>query len=82
MYASGFLMILVTLLWTYPLDPRSSILLGGILLIPGGIDGTTQLIGERESTNVVRVLTGLLLGVGVVLFANGLYFLLLEFLYW
>lgn len=71
MYASGVLTILATLLWGLPLDPQPAVLFGGLLLIPGGIDGTTQLIGNRESTNTLRVITGLLLGIGVVLFITG-----------
>ncbi|WP_425491991.1 DUF2085 domain-containing protein [Haloplanus salinarum] len=71
MYTSGILTMLTYPVWGASLTPALSILLGVVLLIPGGIDGVTQLIGDRESTNSIRVLTGVLLGVGVVLFANG-----------
>lgn len=71
MYASGILAILVAPLWEPSLNPRSAIFLGLVLLIPGGIDGGTQLIGNRESTNLLRILTGLLLGVGIVFFIKG-----------
>lgn len=79
MYASGGLTILMTLLLGLPLDPLPTVLFGALLLIPGGIDGTTQLIGNRESTNTLRVLTGLLLGIGVVLFTTGSIAVLLRF---
>jgi uncharacterized membrane protein len=75
MYASGVLTVLVTLAWGHFLSPESSVLLGGVLLIPGGLDGTTQSILDRESTNGLRVLTGLLLGVGIILFMNGMFLL-------
>ncbi|WP_277541312.1 DUF2085 domain-containing protein [Haloarcula laminariae] len=71
MYTSGFLTILVTLLWELPISPQLTLLFGALLLIPGGIDGLTQLLGNRESTNRLRILTGLLLGIGVVLFSSG-----------
>lgn len=81
MYASGTLAVLAILLLGLPLDPQPAIFLGGILLIPGGVDGTTQLLGDRESTNLLRVITGLLLGVGVVLIVNGGLLFLLQSLY-
>lgn len=81
MYASGILTALITLLWGPTLDPQSSIFLGGILLIPGGLDGVTQLILDRESTNILRILTGILLGVGIVLLMNGGFLFLVEFLF-
>ncbi|MDL0139618.1 DUF2085 domain-containing protein [Halobacterium salinarum] len=72
MYTSGILTVLVTLVWSLPLNPEPSLILGGILLIPGGIDGFTQLLGKRESTNRLRIITGLLLGVGIVLCIMGI----------
>lgn len=42
----------------------SIFLLGIFLLLPLIIDGYTQLKGLRESTNTLRVLTGLLFGLG------------------
>lgn len=39
-----------------------------LIMIPTFIDGYTQLIGLRESNNVLRFFTGLIGGVGIVLF--------------
>lgn len=72
MYLSGILTVLVVFLGNVTINPTPSLVAGAFLLAPGGIDGTTQLIGDRESTNLLRILTGLLLGVGVVFFMNGL----------
>lgn len=71
MYASGGLAILILLTRGFPFKAQSAILFGGLLLIPGGIDGGTQLMGDRESTNTLRVLTGILLGLGLILLLSG-----------
>jgi len=34
---------------------------------PAMVDGTTQLIGERESTNLIRLFTGFIGGLGFML---------------
>jgi uncharacterized membrane protein len=81
MYLSGILTILLVPIWIPFIDSNLAILLGTILLIPGGIDGVTQLIGGRESTNLLRILTGILLGGGIVLLVNGMLTLLVKFLY-
>lgn len=39
-----------------------------VALLPLAVDGTTQLIGWRHSTNLLRVLTGALLGLGAGLY--------------
>jgi len=36
--------------------------------IPAGVDGFTQLIGLRESTNLIRVITGVILGLVIPFF--------------
>lgn len=77
MYFTGVLMILTFPLRGELLSPTLSIILGAGLLLPGGIDGTTQMFGNRESTNLLRVITGLLLGMGIVLFAEGVLFKLI-----
>lgn len=78
MYTSGILTVLVVFVGSITIAPITSMMVGILLLAPGGIDGTTQLIGDRESTNSLRILTGLLLGVGVVLFMDGLVRLLFS----
>jgi uncharacterized membrane protein len=40
-----------------------------VLTVPMFIDGATQLVGLRESTNLLRTITGALVGVGTGLFA-------------
>lgn len=52
-------------------QPEIGYPIGGFLLLPSRIDGTTQLVGDRESTNLLRILTGTLLGIGVVIFSLG-----------
>ena len=81
MYTSGILTLIMMVFWARSLSPGTSILVGSLLLIPSGIDGTTQLFGERESTNSLRIFTGLLLGVGVVLMAYGVSYLVLTTLF-
>lgn len=39
-----------------------------LMMIPTFIDGYTQLIGIRESNNVLRFFTGLIAGLGIVIF--------------
>ena len=77
MYFAGILMILSFPFRDEFLSPILSIMFGAAFLLPGGIDGTTQMFGNRESNNLLRVVTGLLLGVGVVLFAEGVLFTLI-----
>jgi len=36
-----------------------------LLILPLAIDGTTQLLGWRESTNEIRIVTGLIAGVAI-----------------
>lgn len=38
------------------------------LAVPAIVDGGTQFIGLRESNNILRFITGLLLGFGIVIF--------------
>ena len=40
-----------------------------LALIPIGLDGTTQLVGWRESTNTLRVITGAIAGTAVAFYA-------------
>lgn len=47
-----------------------SALIGITLIVPMGIDGTTQLLGLRISNNKLRLITGLLGGVGLVILSR------------
>ncbi len=55
--------------WGHRYPPRSLPLRWpAILAVPMFIDGLTQLVGLRESTNLLRAITGALVGVGTGLF--------------
>lgn len=41
-----------------------------LMMIPMFIDGITQFFGFRESNNTLRFLTGLIAGLGLVIFIN------------
>lgn len=43
-----------------------------VLVLPTVIDGTTQLIGDRTSTNLLRALTGLPAGIGIMFIIRSL----------
>lgn len=74
MYLGGIFTIMSFPIWTGQFTFKISVLAGILFLLPGGIDGTTQLLGMRESTNKLRVITGLLLGAGIVFLAEGIAF--------
>lgn len=78
MYLGGLLTILTFPLWVGIASPIYSVIFGVIFLAPGGIDGTTQMFGNRESTNGLRAITGLFLGIGVVQITYGSVFFLLP----
>ena len=65
-YLGIFLMNLIYFLIIMPYNYQM-ILLSFVLIIPSGIDGGTQFLGLRESNNVLRLITGLLLGFGIVI---------------
>lgn len=73
-------MILSLPLWEGGISSESLVIVGSILLVPGGIDGITQMFGERESNNILRAITGLLLGFGVVTFLHGTIYITADFL--
>ena len=56
-------MLLLPFLWEIEADdwPNRWILV--IAAIPIAIDGTTQLVGLRESTNLLRIVTGVIIGI-------------------
>lgn len=62
---AGFLLVLIYEYFSSGLPVRL-LPLFAIMIIPTAIDGATQLIGDRESTNLVRVLTGLCAGIGLM----------------
>jgi len=63
---------LIAVLWSYfPSEPTSRFFLGVVLVLPSAVDGTTQLLGSRESNNPLRFVTGIMMGVGVYLAVSG-----------
>lgn len=67
MYIGGIITLFASSFWSNDLTQIQSLHVGFILLIPGGVDGTTQMFGDRESNNFLRAVTGLFLGIGIVL---------------
>ncbi len=65
-YISGIATIILINLYPVPYS-LTTLLIGIILLIPYAIDGFTQLFEIRESNNILRLITGLLGGVGIIL---------------
>ncbi|TCP69048.1 DUF2085 domain-containing protein [Baia soyae] len=70
----GYLWLPVFLLLPFPVPWW----LGFLLQIPTLIDGVTQLVKFRESTNTLRCVTGLLSGIGMSILATHFISLLLE----
>ena len=53
------------------------IILALLMLIPPFLDGFTQLIGTRESTNILRFCTGLLGGIGLAIIIKAIKWVLI-----
>jgi uncharacterized membrane protein len=49
------------------------------LLIPAFIDGLTQLLGYRESNNILRLITGLMGGLGLGILIKAFKYLILLY---
>jgi uncharacterized membrane protein len=78
MYVGGLLTLVLSPLWIGSFNPIMAVGIGSILLVPSGIDGTTQMFGERESNNRLRAITGFLLGNGIIIFVYGMTFLIFS----
>lgn len=48
------------------------ILFSALMMIPTVIDGITQFFGFHESNNCLRFLTGLIAGIGLIIFLNSI----------
>ena len=65
-YISGIASIILFNLYPAPYS-LNTLLIGIILLMPCAIDGFTQLFEYRDSKNLLRLITGLLGGVGLIM---------------
>ena len=68
---TGFYTGLIAYLITNHFYPHNydlnMLIISVILLIPVSIDGTTQYFGLRESNNILRVTTGFIGGIGLII---------------
>ena len=65
-YISGIASIILLKFYPVPYT-LNTLLIGILLLMPCAIDGFSQLFEMRESNNMLRLITGLLGGVGLIL---------------
>ena len=65
-YISGIASIILLNFYPVPYS-WTTLIIGILLLIPCAIDGFSQLFEYRESNNLLRLVTGLLGGVGIIL---------------
>lgn len=80
-YISGIASIILFKYFPLP-NTLTTLAIGILLLIPCAIDGTSQLFEMRESNNVLRLITGLLGGVGLIMiYEVVLDFVFLNFIY-
>lgn len=70
MYLGGIFGVVTAPIWG-SIAPILTLAIGVLFLTPGGIDGLTQMFGNRESTNRLRAVTGFLLGIGVTVCMYG-----------
>ncbi|MDR0912764.1 MAG: DUF2085 domain-containing protein [Methanobrevibacter sp.] len=69
-YLSLFLFLIIFLVLNLKLNydlPSNCKLIGFLLLIPMAIDGISQYLNWRESTNILRLITGILAGLGLAI---------------
>ncbi len=66
-YISLFTYLIFSFFYFIPYS-TSSFLIGILLNVPAGIDGLSQYLGYRESNNILRLITGLLGGLGLAIF--------------
>ena len=78
MYTSSLLMVISFPVWQNIILAHQALAIGFVFLIPGGIDGLTQMFGNRKSNNKLRAITGFGLGMGIMLFMYGFIFLIFE----
>jgi len=64
------MMVFFILVWNISFNSMLSAIMGIILLIPMGIDGTTQFLNLRTSNNKLRLITGLIGGIGLIILAK------------
>lgn len=67
MYIGGFSTVLLFPAWSGTFPDIMLLFFGLVLITPAGVDGTTQMFSRRESNNILRVMTGILLGIGIPL---------------
>jgi uncharacterized membrane protein len=70
----------------YGLLPPIYVVVYVIMIVPTTVDGATQMIFQRESTNVIRMISGYPAGIGLILLFRtisnfGLYYFELFFIY-
>ena len=74
-YISGFTYFLIAT--TIPIVYSIELLILGLsMIIPMVVDGTTQLLNKRESTNNIRFITGLFAGVGLIMLGKTIQFII------
>ena len=50
-----------------------------ILMIPVSVDGLSQYFGPRESTNMIRFITGFVGGIGLIIFLKTIFYMMKPF---
>jgi uncharacterized membrane protein len=66
----GVILCLIYISLFYVVYTPILILFSIFMMIPTVIDGITQLFGFRDSNNILRFSTGLIAGVGLIIFIN------------